>query len=574
VATLAELERRGVVVVRAPKSRIAVFAHAGEVHAVDNRCPHMGFPLERGSVGDGILTCHWHQARFDLRSGCTFDLWADDVAKFETRVEDAEVFVAPSPIRPLGLEEHRRRLRRGMEQDVALVQAKSLLGLIQSGEDAQSIVREMALYGARNLPAFSEGLVRLTCVANLHPFLQRDTAYLALLFALRKISEETSGAVPRRERLPLDARDHDAATLRGWFRQWALTRHRDGAERTLLTALAGGFDASGLTELVAAGACERLFADTGHLFDFWNKAFELVALVGWEHGGDLFALMMEPLRGARGEEERTDWHHPIEIVKPLRAVEARLPDLLRHEGRSAGSEPEGLTSTLLGDNPLEILRALERALEAGERPDRLAQTVAYTAALRLARFATSNEVTDWFGPQHTFNHANAVHQAVLRSPTPDVVRAIFHAAIAVYRDRFLNVPPARLPGGRGFGTLPESPTELRELLRKQLDRRGELESCAAIVARYLRLGHPFAALVDTLVFATVREDLDFHCLQVLEAGVRQCQLWAGRPEAEHILVGVVRNLAAHCPTPRAGQQTGTIALRLHRGDPLYEEGTG
>jgi nitrite reductase/ring-hydroxylating ferredoxin subunit len=39
----------------------------------------MGFPLERGSVEDGILTCHWHHAHFDLESGCTFDLWADDV---------------------------------------------------------------------------------------------------------------------------------------------------------------------------------------------------------------------------------------------------------------------------------------------------------------------------------------------------------------------------------------------------------------------------------------------------------------------------------------------------------------
>jgi nitrite reductase/ring-hydroxylating ferredoxin subunit len=37
----------------------------------------MGFLLDRGSVEDGVLTCHWHHARFDLASGCTFDLWAD-----------------------------------------------------------------------------------------------------------------------------------------------------------------------------------------------------------------------------------------------------------------------------------------------------------------------------------------------------------------------------------------------------------------------------------------------------------------------------------------------------------------
>ena len=35
----------------------------GRIFALDNRCPHMGFPLERGSVEDGILTCHWRQVR-------------------------------------------------------------------------------------------------------------------------------------------------------------------------------------------------------------------------------------------------------------------------------------------------------------------------------------------------------------------------------------------------------------------------------------------------------------------------------------------------------------------------------
>ena len=46
----------------------------------------MGIPLERGSAEDGILTFHWHHARFDLESGCTFDLWADDVPTFPADV--------------------------------------------------------------------------------------------------------------------------------------------------------------------------------------------------------------------------------------------------------------------------------------------------------------------------------------------------------------------------------------------------------------------------------------------------------------------------------------------------------
>ena len=61
VATLEELRRKGVIVVRGADRPVAVFAHEGGVRAVDNRCPHLGFPLHKGSVHDGILT--WHHAR-------------------------------------------------------------------------------------------------------------------------------------------------------------------------------------------------------------------------------------------------------------------------------------------------------------------------------------------------------------------------------------------------------------------------------------------------------------------------------------------------------------------------------
>jgi len=79
VATLDELKTAGMIVVRGARCPLLVVYDDGKVFALDNRCPHLGFPLHRGTVEDGILTCHWHHARFDLASGCTFDLWADDV---------------------------------------------------------------------------------------------------------------------------------------------------------------------------------------------------------------------------------------------------------------------------------------------------------------------------------------------------------------------------------------------------------------------------------------------------------------------------------------------------------------
>ncbi|HEY6598138.1 MAG TPA: hypothetical protein VIZ30_02450 [Pseudomonadales bacterium] len=112
---------------------------------------------------------------------------------------------------------------------------------------------------------------------------------------------------------------------------------------------------------------------------------------------------------------------------------------------------------------------------------------------------------------------------------------------------------------------------LQRTLLAELDQRANVERVADIVSRYVALDLPFARLVDMLTFATVREDLDFHSLQVLEAGVNQCGAWGnGTPAREHILVGVARNLAAHCPTRRAGQQTAIIAARLHRGEKMFE----
>ena len=69
--SLAELEQKGCLVAEGPVP-IAVFYDKGKIFAVDNRCPHMGFPLHRGTVDNGVLTCHWHHARFDAQSARGF----------------------------------------------------------------------------------------------------------------------------------------------------------------------------------------------------------------------------------------------------------------------------------------------------------------------------------------------------------------------------------------------------------------------------------------------------------------------------------------------------------------------
>jgi hypothetical protein len=111
---------------------------------------------------------------------------------------------------------------------------------------------------------------------------------------------------------------------------------------------------------------------------------------------------------------------------------------------------------------------------------------------------------------------------------------------------------------------------LKEVL-DLLDRQGSGDRAAMVVVRYLRLGGKIGPLTDMLALATVREDLDFHTLQVLEAGYQLARSVEGRAEAEHLFVAIVRDLAAFCPTRRAQLKTAMTALKLDRGDRVYEE---
>jgi len=89
---LAELEGRTTVVKFGPR-QIAIFLHDGEVYALDNRCPHEGYPLAEGTIdGDCLLTCNWHNWKFRLADGqCV--LGGDDVRTYATRLDDGVVWI-------------------------------------------------------------------------------------------------------------------------------------------------------------------------------------------------------------------------------------------------------------------------------------------------------------------------------------------------------------------------------------------------------------------------------------------------------------------------------------------------
>ena len=581
VGCLEELKAKGRLVVQGGHRPILVIHDRGRVFAFDNRCPHMGFPLERGTVEDGILTCHWHHARFDLESGCTFDLWADDVPRYAVEVRNGDVWVTTTSGYSDPAAHWRQRLADGLAHDLGLVIAKAVYGQFAADVPAVDVVQQVALFGAQNRDGWGIGLTILTALANLLPALPADDAYLALFHGASRVAGDCQGEAPRRERASLESRPEPAA-LKRWLRLWTNVRHREAAERTLLTAISAGASPAMLADALLSAGTDRAFADTGHSLDFINKAFECLDLTGWEQASALLPTIVAQMVAARGAEESTAWRQPIDLVALCDESASQMAQLFAAgRGLQGWSDHAALAWELLGDDPARIIDALRVAIRAGAAPADLGQSLAYGAALRVARFGNANEHADWETAHHVFTHANAVHQMLKRIGTSGIdgyvtaVRSIMHGAMALYLARYLNVPPARFPGEDNdqLDDLPADAEAIRTALLDALDRQRQVDPAARLVARHLTLGYPPQALISTLAFAVLREDAGFHAYQMLEAGVRQFAAWGNTAEGRHVLIAVVRYLAAHSPTERGSLQTADIARRLMRGGELHQ-GTG
>ncbi len=69
-AKKADLLAKKTLKVRVLQKQVVLFATKNGIRACDNRCPHEGYPLSEGSVsGNCVLTCNWHNWKFDLETG-------------------------------------------------------------------------------------------------------------------------------------------------------------------------------------------------------------------------------------------------------------------------------------------------------------------------------------------------------------------------------------------------------------------------------------------------------------------------------------------------------------------------
>ena len=588
-AKLADVQTAGSLLVHLEKQTLVLFYANDQIYAIDNRCPHMGFPLHGSTCKDGIVTCPWHYARFDLASGGTFDAWADDVRAFPTQIKDGDVWVNLAP--QVDPQMHQRqRLHDGLEQGISLVIAKSAIALLDMGIPATDPFQVGLEFGTRyNTGGWGSGLSIHTCLMNLLPYLDADDRPRALYQGLSAVARDSANAPPHFRVQPLPNANLDLDTLTRWFRQFIEVRDAEAAERCLITAAQNGATSNQLAQMLFTAATDHRYLDGGHTVDFINKALEALDAIDWQRADVVLSSLVSGLANATRMEESTSWRYPVDLVSILENAFEQLPTALE-AGRTSQTwaaknwtphhwtAQDKLISVLLGEDAQAIADSLLNALREGCLPDQLAQIVTYTAALRVARFNTNNDFSDWNSAHHPFTFANAVHQGLRRLTSSTsinhsthhsipLLRGVFDAAMSVHLNRFLNVPPARLPNP---DDIVENPEELLPHLAELLDRQQQVHLAGQLAAQYLYSGGQPEQLMAMLGKLMLRENRDFHVIQEMDAAFRQYSLLGHSPSGVHVLVAATRYLAAHSPTMRSQEQTYQIAYRLHRGDRLFE----
>lgn len=411
--------------------RIALFRTPGGVFASDNRCPHQGYALVRGDVKDGVLTCAWHNWKFELATGsCRFG--GENIRTYPVQIRDGQVFIdvadpAAETIRP----ELFRSLTAAMEDlDIGRL-ARDAMRLQRIGTPLADVVREGVRYAApRAEYGWDHSLATMTDCLRMSRFFEESLRALPVIQGLSVAADNQARRPARPRPDPIDpvARYGSMADALRAYPVLVDEERADEAEALFRGLIAAGCSPAVLRHTLLTAVTDHFLA-YGHSMIFVQKAFDLLDQIGWQEADAVLSpLVPEMVLGTRYDKL------PY-MRKFLRAWEGEAPDLaaLARQAGTGEFDAPGYGRALTDGSPADAAGALRRALAAGAAVTAVIDATSRAASERLARFDIELDLDDtnewgWLDVTHTLTYLNALRWAWTVDPSPEVLRGLFHAA--------------------------------------------------------------------------------------------------------------------------------------------------
>jgi len=304
VVSQGELAAKGKLVVRHDGRQILVVQTETGIYAAANRCPHEGYPLSEGTVGEGtgsegcVLTCNWHNWKFDLASGETL-VGGDRLPRYKVRLADGRVWLDISPVDP---QIRRREILSGVTKALADEDQQRLVRetarLMQLGADAVDAVRiAIAWAGDRFEYGMTHALGGAPDWLALHD--RAETTADEKLAAIGEILGHVADDAPAGRIFPFPA------GRAAWSADAFLAAIESEDEATSVRLLRGAL-AARLTpdDLMPSllGAALAHYADFGHALIYTVATGDLIRRLGPETEETLLLLLVRELVYARRED--------------------------------------------------------------------------------------------------------------------------------------------------------------------------------------------------------------------------------------------------------------------------------
>ena len=116
----------------------------------------MGYPLTRGAVRHGILTCDWHGRSFDLEGGGCFNYECDDLQTFPVEIRQNEIWIQLGDARYKRRDEHLRLLWEGLLSEDRWTISKAIALLLKGSVPEEEIVTVILRHLGRHIASSND----------------------------------------------------------------------------------------------------------------------------------------------------------------------------------------------------------------------------------------------------------------------------------------------------------------------------------------------------------------------------------------------------------------------------------
>ena len=542
---------------------IALFNVDGKIYATDNQCPHMGYPLTRGTVRNGILTCDWHRRSFDLEGGGCFHVECDDLRTFPVDVRGNEIWIEPGDLTYRRAEEHKQLLREGLLSEDRWTMSKAISLLLKGGVPEEEVMGTILEHVSRHI-ASSHGAEGGGDVSRLINGLKVGRRYTGADRLIAVTTAACSAAGPASERLEVVPLPEPVAweKISRWIQNFSYEGQSGRIERCLFTAYHKG-DADKLCPLLFECAVEPNFIDAPHIPLYVSYLSEVIDEFGWERASELVFYLGAQLVGHRPDEPERYRRDAIQLMRQmLPTVEDAALE------QTSEFDEDAFVEALTSVNLQRSFEAVRAVLTDGVKLDKLITSLVLLAADRMASTPV-NVDAGWENLTTELNLAASLRSAQRVGGNLIAAKGLFHVAWQIFADRWINIPSRVLsePLSQEKLDVANEAEGLKDIIDtiETLDVQG----VGLKVLGYLNAGYSAERLMEEIGHTVLWDDTGSEVLPTLRTVFEEWKHTNGHPAQYQLLVGLTRYVT-DIRSNTDNKSAATTAMRFAEGRTTIE----